>query len=71
MPFGLFSQGNSNRTRGYNLKLHQKRLDTRKIFFTEREVEHQNGLPREGVESPSLEFRKSLDKALSAMVLKR
>ena len=61
---GLFSVACSNRTKDNGQKLEHKKLylNVTKNFFTFSVTEHWNRLPREAVESPSLEiFNTHLD----------
>ena len=67
---GLFSLVTSNRMRGNGLKLHRRSLDwLLENWFTKSVVRHWKRLPREMVESPSLEvFRRGVDTVLRHMV---
>ncbi|PKU47101.1 hypothetical protein llap_2596 [Limosa lapponica baueri] len=68
---GLFTRACSNRTRGNGFKVKEGkfRLHLRKKFFTVTVVRHCNRLPREVVDTPSLEaFKARLDGALSNLI---
>lgn len=64
----LFTQADSDRTRGKTLKLKEERfgLDARKKFFPVRVVRHWHRLSREAPNAPSSEvFEARLDRGLS------
>jgi len=67
----IFSRACCDRTRnnGFKLRKGTFKLDLSKKFFIMRVVKRWNGLPREVVETPSLEtFKARLDGALSNLV---
>ncbi|KFV80513.1 hypothetical protein N308_01192, partial [Struthio camelus australis] len=54
---------------GHTLKYRKFHLNMRRNFFTVRMKEHWNRLPRQAVESPSLEiFKSHLDMVLGNML---
>ena len=67
---GLFSVVPSNKTRGSGHKLKHKKFHLNmKNFFTVRVTEHWSRLPREAVDSPSLEiFQTHLDEVLCSLL---
>jgi len=68
--FRLFSMLPSDRTRSYGYKLKHKKFHTNMSnIFTLRVTEHWNRLPREVVESHSLEiFKTGLDTVLCSLL---
>ena len=67
----LFTRVDSDRTGGNSFKLRwgRFRLDMRRKFFPQRVVTHQNRLPKEAVDAPSLKaFKARLDVALGSLV---
>ena len=67
----LFTRSHLERTRGngHKLLLGRFRLDRRGKFFTVRTVNHWNNLPREVVDSTTLDtFKSRLDRVLGHLV---
>ncbi|PKU49642.1 hypothetical protein llap_26 [Limosa lapponica baueri] len=67
----LFTRSHMEKTRGnrYKLLLGTFQLDTRGKFFTMRTISHWNNLPREVVDSPSLDtFKIQLDRVMGHLV---
>jgi len=57
------------RGKGYKLLLGRFQLDTRRQFFTMRTISHWNNLPREVVDSPTLDTSKIwLDSVLDHLI---
>lgn len=65
----LQSHMNNMRANGFRLLLRKFQLDTRGKFFTLRTVSHWNNLPREVVDTPTLDsFKIWLDRVLRHLV---
>ena len=67
----LFTQSNSERTRGNGFKIKEGkfRLDVRKKLFTQRVIRPWHRLPRAALDAPSLEVLKGrLDGVLGSLI---